>query len=79
LISLRTAGKRFKNRKKMNTQQIKEQLCIYDKRNPNYEEYDKPIKSENCFCDNCFRGRNDLADELLRVKDLLNSAVDPIR
>lgn len=54
----------------MNTQQIKEQLCIYDKRNPNYEEYNKPIKSENCFCDNCFRGKHELANELLKVKEI---------
>lgn len=63
----------------MTTEQIKEQLCIYDKRNPNYEEYNKPIKPNECYCDNCFTGRNDLADELLRVKDILTSAVEPIR
>ena len=64
----------------MTTQEITEQLCIYDKRNPNYKKDNERInKHKECYCDNCFTGRNDLADELLRVKDLLSSAVEPIR
>jgi len=60
----------------MNTQQIKEQLCYYDKRNPLgvYRETDEPHNTDDCYCDNCFRGKHDLANELLRVKEKLQIA-----
>lgn len=64
----------------MTIEQIKEQLCYYDKRNPNYIESDRILSKDTyCSCDNCFYGRHSLAEELLRVKALLNSAVEPIR
>lgn len=54
----------------MTTTKIKEQLCYYDKRHPNYTKSDKKIyKDNNCYCDNCFRGKHELANELLRVKE----------
>lgn len=48
---------------------VLENLCAYDKRNPDYLfEEDEPIKPrESCFCDNCFYGRNKLAVEILRL------------
>lgn len=64
--------KKTKNRIKMTTTEIIQQLCIYDNRNPNFEEYNERInKHKECYCDNCFRGKDKLANELLRVKEEL--------
>lgn len=54
----------------MTTTEIKQQLCIYDKRNPDFDKDNERIKSKDtyCTCDNCFRGKDQLANELLRVK-----------
>jgi len=49
--------------------EILENLCYYDKRNPDCiytDEEIKEYKKEKCFCDNCFYGRNKLAIELLK-------------
>lgn len=52
-------------------------LCYYDKRNPDNDlEYlemsEKEIedKKKDCHCDNCFYGRTELAEEILRLKEL---------
>lgn len=57
-------------------EEIKENLCVYDKRHPDnlYGDLDeedlKDRLTEDCFCDNCFYGRHNLANELLKyVKD----------
>ncbi len=44
-------------------------LCSYDERNPDYEtEYDSDREPrKDCFCDNCFNGRDELAVEILRL------------
>jgi hypothetical protein len=53
----------------MTKTEILENLCYYDKRNPLYIDLDNDIeKSEKCFCDNCFYGRNKLALEILKLK-----------
>ena len=50
----------------------KENLCYYDKRNPDYpadycdEEITVEEKAE-CFCDNCFYGRTALAECIIQV------------
>ena len=50
----------------MTKQEIYENLCSYDKRNPYYDaEYPKKPRPI-CYCDNCFNGRNKLALEILR-------------
>ena len=52
--------------------EIKKNLCYNDLRNPNaaaiYEETAKEIAENNadCYCDNCFRGKTALAEELLK-------------
>lgn len=48
-----------------------ESLCYYDKRNPNFigNEYSEPRKS-TCYCDNCFRGKDELAMEILRLRKI---------
>lgn len=40
----------------MNLKDIQENLCAYDKRNPNYIESTEKSKEKNkqCYCDNCF-------------------------
>lgn len=51
----------------MTVEDIKSNLCCYDKRNPDY--YDGEVK-ENCYCDNCFYGRTILAEELIKSKNI---------
>lgn len=58
--------------------EIKEKLCYYDTRNPDnvaiYRMTEEKIKEEgygehrknDCYCDNCFYGRTELAEELLK-------------
>lgn len=56
--------------------QIKKNLCYYDKRNPNCGYTDEEIhdhaklviKEKMCYCGNCFYGRTELAEELMKVK-----------
>lgn len=59
----------------MNQQDILGNLCSYDKRNPSFAELfgdDKPNKGTgDCYCDNCFYGRTELAEEILRLNVLL--------
>jgi hypothetical protein len=45
--------------------EVKSKLCIYDKRNPNYDDYEKAERPLKCFCDNCFYGRDLIANQLL--------------
>lgn len=53
----------------MTRQEVLESLCYYDIRNP-YNVLDKEeIKDHNkkdCYCDNCFKGKTKLAEELLK-------------
>jgi hypothetical protein len=51
----------------MTTTEIKQRLCTYDIRNPDntiIDEWD--VRTEPCYCDNCFYGRTKLAEELLK-------------
>lgn len=61
----------FKARENMTTAEIKANLCDYDKRNPDYIGYKRSTSKEDCYCDNCFRGKTQLAEELLKVNALL--------
>lgn len=56
----------------MITEQIKENLCYNDERNPNH--WNIQILHADCPCDNCETGRTELADELLQVKEKLKIA-----
>lgn len=64
----------------MTEQQILDNLCVYDPRYPGYysltlrdleEDLNNgysislPVPRHNCYCDNCFNGRDRLAVELL--------------
>jgi hypothetical protein len=71
----------------MEAYEILSNLCVYDKRSPDFEENypaseygegrDKdgffkepyPIPRNNCYCDNCFSGRDSLALEILRLTE----------
>lgn len=52
----------------MKIDEVLENLCIYDTRNPNHIS-ENGCKDYICFCDNCFYGRTELAEEILRVFD----------
>ena len=60
----------------MENREILENLCYYDKRNPENvvddytEEEIKAVKSKGCHCDNCFYGNTVIAEELVKVKGL---------
>ena len=60
----------------MTIKEISENLCYYDKRNPDCTMDDEDIESyksllfkrkKDCSCDNCFYGRTKLAEELLKI------------
>ena len=54
----------------MTYNEILSNLCIYDKRNPDFiiqedEDFNREPRI-NCFCDNCFYSRDKLATDLLK-------------
>jgi hypothetical protein len=54
----------------MKRNEILESLCYYDKRNPNCIMDDDIYEIPNpCYCDHCFHGNADLAEELLKLFD----------
>jgi hypothetical protein len=62
----------------MTLEEIKSNLCYYDLRNPDCtvdEETAKEIgdSSTDCYCDNCFSGKTELAEELLRLHLIINT------
>jgi hypothetical protein len=52
----------------MTIDDIKSNLCYYDSRNPLafYDDRDEG-EDERCYCDNCFYGRTELAEELIKL------------
>ena len=61
----------------MKLEEIKENLCYYDIRNPEItvdEETAMEIaeNSADCHCDNCFSGKTALAEELLKYYSIVN-------
>lgn len=59
----------------MKLEEIKENLCEFDVRNPNVsdsfdseelEAYKQRKEKGECYCDNCFYHRTELAEELLK-------------
>ena len=65
----------------MNRKEILQNLCWYDPRNPDNfmrgnleeererEELYREGRKGKCFCDNCFYGRDKLANALLNLED----------
>lgn len=57
----------------MSDEEIKSNLCYYDPKNPYYnldayDKEDRPQPRNECYCDNCFYGRDKLAMQLLELK-----------
>ena len=58
----------------MDIKDVLSNLCYYDLRNPDCIYTDDEIslyKKEICFCDNCFKGKNKLAEEILRLRKII--------
>ena len=56
----------------MDIKKVKEYLCINDIRNPDFndiyrEDPEDFLRPKNCSCDNCFYGRDILAQEILKL------------
>jgi hypothetical protein len=52
----------------MTVEEIKSNLCRRDKRHPDYNP-DDGSRRKTCYCDACFYGRDELAQELLILKE----------
>ena len=52
-------------------------LCYYDRRNPLYEGVKIGYRVKEYYCDNCFHGRHELANELLKYIDHENTDKTP--
>ncbi len=44
-------------------EEIRESLCYYVQ-----EGVERDPKDKECYCDNCFRGKHELAQEILRLR-----------
>ena len=60
----------------MTMKEIKQNLCYYDKRNPDFLDPDtiggeKIEPRKNCYCDNCFDGNDKLALEIIRLWEVI--------
>jgi len=56
-------------------------LCVRDPRYPLFEELypddeEIPVPRTNCYCDNCFYGRDALALEILRLRSEIARAAN---
>lgn len=57
----------------MTNHEVVQYLCYRDPRNPYFanlhgNEETPPTPRNNCYCDNCFHGRDELALEILRLR-----------
>lgn len=60
----------------MKLSELYKNLCRYDTRNPYYDaEYDSDFvaRSNDCYCDNCFYGRDELAISIIDAYNLLTN------
>ncbi len=59
----------------MEMDKVLKALCYYDERNP-FNDIDeefgihKKPREDNCYCGNCFYGRDKFAAEILRLREL---------
>ncbi len=69
----------------MTKEEVSQNLCYYDKRNP-YSAYSDLLSDEDietyklasqksCSCDNCFYGRTKLAEHILELSNLSSTFV----
>jgi len=57
----------------MTNKEILSNLCAYDKRNPENQSDWGEAKTP-CYCDNCFYGRTELAEYILKLKEAQNES-----
>ena len=50
--------------------EVLENICCYGKRHPDYDPECDRVKQTPCYCDNCFYGRDKLAKEILKYKEV---------
>ena len=62
----------------MKQEEIKRDLCCYDKRNPDYDSMLGEPMADRCSCDNCFCGLHELASHTLALTELLDKAMEII-
>ena len=53
----------------MTRNEILQSLCYHDPRNPDRDDDEDYLSPGNCYCDHCFHGNTELAEELLRIYD----------
>ena len=64
----------------MKTIEMMQNLCYHDLRNPDRYKGDDEKPTPDCKCDNCFYGRTELAEELLKQQaQLIQANFDIIR
>jgi len=58
----------------MDNKEIYASLCYYDARNDCLllDEDSPPPRRHDCSCDNCFYGRDKLANEILNLQDKID-------
>ena len=62
----------------MTLNEVYSNLCSYDESNPLYADiYDevdeRPVPRVNCYCDNCFYGRDKLALEIILLRTAITN------
>ena len=60
----------------MKLKDVLECLCLYDPSHPNYCDECDGEPRDNCYYDNCFYGRDELAQEILNLRELLKLKAD---
>ena len=55
-------------------EKVYDKLCWYDNRNPDFNSYywddeSPPTPRNNCYCDNCFYGRDELALKIIELNE----------
>ena len=53
----------------MTDHEVLRNLCFHDPRNPHNDPELGQEPRDNCYCDNCFHGRDELALEILRLRE----------
>ena len=59
----------------MTRKEVRLMLCWNDDRNPNTESDSEYTRHSECPCDNCFSGRDKMAQAMLRLMDI-NASLD---
>lgn len=68
----------------MKLEEVYEKLCSSDPRNPLFNDIfgdddEAPAPRKGCFCDNCFRGNDKLALEILRLREINTDLLETLR